>query len=84
MALWKKILIGAALFLVLLAAAFVLFIGPWPTYTASFEGTGYYNRDLARIDKAIQLCNITDKPGIMILPPGTSRTAWHRIRAHSA
>ena len=27
--------------------------------------------------------NITDKPGIMILPPGTSRTAWHRIRAHS-
>ena len=63
MAWWKKTLIGVVVFLVLLAGAIVLFIGPWPTYTASFEGTGYFNRDLAQIDKAIQLCKITDKPG---------------------
>ncbi|MCX5758393.1 MAG: hypothetical protein NTU83_07805 [Candidatus Hydrogenedentes bacterium] len=72
MALWKKILIGVAVFFVLLAGAFVVFIGPWPTYTASFEGTGYFNNDMARIDKAVQQCKITDNPGQLKVGWGTA------------
>jgi hypothetical protein len=88
MALWKKILVGIGLFLVLLAGAFVLFIGPWPTYTASFEGTRYFNTDLARIDKAVKQFTITDKPGglkvgwgtAMITPPPGTPMAGYSAR----
>jgi len=85
MARWKKVLLGILVFFVLLAGAFVLFIGPWPTYTASFEGTKYFNEDLARIDKAIQKCDITDKPGqlragwgvaLITPPPGTPMAGY--------
>lgn len=63
MRLWKKVLIAFGVFLLLLAGAFVTFIGPWPTYTASFEGTSYFKKDIARIDAALRQCKITDKPG---------------------
>ncbi len=72
MAWWNRILIGIAVFFVLLIGAFVLFIGPWPTYTAGFEGTGYFNNDMARIDKAIQQCKLTDKPGELKVGWGTA------------
>ena len=63
MALWKKILLGIAAVIVVLAGAFVIFIGPWPTYTSSFEGTSYFKTDLSRIDDAVKQCDITDTPG---------------------
>lgn len=63
MKLLKRILIGFVLVFVVLAALIVIFIGPWPTYTAGFEGTDYYNTDLARIDEAIRQCKISDTPG---------------------
>ena len=72
MKLLKKILIGLVVFFVLFACAFVLFIGPWPTYTASFEGTKYFNNDLARIDSAVQQCKITDTPGQLKVGWGTA------------
>jgi len=72
MAWWQKILIGLVLFIVFLASAFVVFVGPWPAYTSSFEGTGYFNTDIARIDKAIQQCKITDKPGELKIGWGTA------------
>jgi hypothetical protein len=85
MALWKKILLGLFVFLVLFAGAFVLFIGPWPAYTASFEGTGYFTKDIAAIDKAVQQCKLTDKPdqlkvgwGAALInpPPGTPMAGY--------
>ncbi len=85
MALWKKILLGLFVFLVLFAGAFVLFIGPWPAYTASFEGTGYFNGDIATIDKAVQQCAVSDKPGqlkvgwgtaLILPPPGTPMAGY--------
>ena len=63
MRLWKKILIGAGVALLTLVVLFVVFIGPWPVYTAGFEGTSYYNNDLAAIDKTAQLNKFTDNPG---------------------
>ncbi len=88
MALWKKILLGIFVFLAVLAAAFVVFIGPWPTYTASFEGTDYYKNDLARIDNAARQFTITDKPGklkagwgtAMITPPPGTPMAGYSAR----
>ena len=93
MAWWKKTLIGLVVFMVLLAGAFVLFIGPWPTYTASFEGTGYFTGDLARIDKAVQQCTITDKPGELKVgwgtasitpPPGTPMAGYSARKSKPA
>lgn len=72
MRLWKKILLGFAGLLVLLIVLFVVVIGPWPTYTAGFEGTAYFNNSMARIDKAIQQCSITDKPGSLKVGWGTA------------
>ncbi len=72
MQLWKKILIGLGIFFVLLVGLFVVFIGPWPTYTAGFEGTGYFKNDMARIDKAVTQCKITDKPGSLKVGWGTA------------
>jgi hypothetical protein len=73
MALWKKVLISAVVLVVLLAGAFVIFVGPWPTYAASFEGTRYFANDLARIDKAAQQCKITDHPGPLKAGWGTAK-----------
>ncbi len=63
MRLWKKILLGIAIFLVVVAGLFVLFIGPWPVYTSGFEGTSYFNDAIAAIDTNAKECEITDKPG---------------------
>ncbi len=85
MKLWKKILLGVFVFFVLLAGAFVLFIGPWPAYTAGFEGTGYFNNDIARIDSAIKRCDVTGTPGplkagwgkaLITPPPGTPMAGY--------
>ena len=88
MTLWKKILLGVVVFLVLVAGAFVLFIGPWPTYNASFEGTRYFNNDIARIDKAAAQCQVGGKPGAlkagwgvaMITPPPGTPMAGYSAR----
>ena len=63
MRLWKKILIGIGVFVLLLAGLFVTFIGPWPTYSSSFEGTSYFNKAIASIDANVKLSKITDSPG---------------------
>lgn len=72
MRLWKKILIGFAGFLVILIGLFVVFIGPWPTYSAGFEGTGYFKNTLARIDQAAQTIRPQDHPGALKVGWGTA------------
>ena len=61
----KRILKGIFLLVVVLVVAFVVFIGPWPTYTAGFEGTGYYKTNLGRIDEAVHQFKVSDTPGQM-------------------
>jgi neutral ceramidase len=64
MRLWKKILIGFLVTLVVLVGLFVLLVGPWPTYKdAKFEQAAYYAKALADIDAAAALANITNTPG---------------------
>lgn len=63
MRLWKKIVLGILIVLVTVVGLFVLLIGPWPVYTAGFEGASYYNNALAAIDANSKLCEITDNPG---------------------
>jgi hypothetical protein len=72
MRLFKKILLGVLIFLVVVAGLFVTFVGPWPAYTASFEGTGYFQHDIAAIDKNVKLCKITDAPGRLKVGWGTA------------
>ncbi len=63
MRLWKKLAIGAGAALVTVVIAFVIVIGPWPVSNAGFEGTPYYQHDLAAIDKAAQTNMVTDTQG---------------------
>ena len=63
MSLWKKILLGCGVFLVVLIALFAIVVGPWPTYSSGFEGARYYNTSIAAIDKGAQECQVSDKPG---------------------
>ena len=63
MRLWKKILIGIGVFVLVLAGLIVTFIGPWPTYSSSFEGTPYFNKAITAIDENVKLSKITDSPG---------------------
>jgi hypothetical protein len=60
---WKKVLIGIGILLVALIGMFVVFVGPWPTYSSSFEGTRYFNDAMAAIDKNVQPSKITNTPG---------------------
>lgn len=63
MRLCKKILLGFGAAFLIMAALFVLCIGPWPTYSAGFEGTSYFAQDLAAIDHNAQLTKLTANPG---------------------
>ena len=63
MRLLKRILLGLVIFLVVAAGLFVVFIGPWPTYSSGFEGTKYYTDDIAAIDRNIAESKITNTPG---------------------
>ncbi len=72
MRLWKKILIGFVAFMVLLAGLFVVFIGPWPTYSAGFEGAGYFKNTMARLDQAAQSVKPQDNPGPLKVGWGTA------------
>lgn len=63
MKLWKKILAGVGAFILALIALFVIFIGPWPTYSDGFEGKGYFTKALADIDQNVKESEITDSPG---------------------
>jgi hypothetical protein len=63
MRLWKKILLGIGIVVLVAAGLFVTFVGPWPTYSSGFEGTRYYNNALAAIDKNVKQCEVTNTPG---------------------
>ncbi len=64
MALWKKILIGFVVVILLLAGLFVLFIGPWPVYKDSkFETSSYYKKALSDIDAAVKESEFAASPG---------------------
>lgn len=64
MALWKKILIGFTVVILVLAGLFVLFIGPWPVYKDSkFETSSYYKKALTDIEAAVKESDITAMPG---------------------
>jgi len=81
----KRILLGIVLFVLVVAGLFLTFIGPWPVYSSSFEGTEYYTKDLAAIDKNAAESQITDTPGplkvgwgvaIMTPPHGTPMAGY--------
>jgi len=59
----KKILLGMGVVFILLVAAFLVVVGPWPVYTDGFEGTDYYTNNLQRIDKNAQDNEFTATPG---------------------
>jgi hypothetical protein len=63
----KKVLIGSGIVLLVLVAAFVAFIGPWPTYSTGFEGTAYFNTTMASIDKNAKDNEITAQPGRLMV-----------------
>jgi len=66
MRLLKKILLGVVVLLLLLASAFLLFIGPWPTYSSSFENAAYFQRNLAQIDTVAAKNDITGEGAIAV------------------
>jgi hypothetical protein len=49
----KKIAISAVVSLLLLAA-FVVVIGPWPTYGPGYRKTDYFRHSIAAIDKSVK------------------------------
>lgn len=53
MRLRKKIAISATVSLLLLAA-FVVVIGPWPAYGPGYRETNYFRHSIAAIDKSAQ------------------------------
>jgi hypothetical protein len=59
----KRVLIGLVVLILVLVGLVVLFIGPWPTYAARFEGKGYYEKALAAIDANVRESTITTSPG---------------------
>jgi len=73
MRLWKKILIGIGVSVLLVVGLFVLFIGPWPVYTSGFENTAYYRDDLRAIDTKVRLNHLTSTPGPLQAGWGVSR-----------
>ena len=62
MRLWKKILLGFVVVIASLAALFLIFIGPWPTYSAGFVNTSYYTEDLDAINTHAKMNDITANP----------------------
>lgn len=51
----KKILVGLGAAVLLLAALFLIFVGPWPTYAASdVETTSYYRKALSTADAQVR------------------------------
>jgi hypothetical protein len=73
MRLWKKILLGIGIVLIVLVALFVTFVGPWPTYSSTFEGTRYFNKAIAAIDQSVKASKITDTPGRLKVGWGVAR-----------
>lgn len=66
MSLWKKILIGFGITVLVLIGLFLLVVGPWPTYKDShFESAGYYKKALADIDANVKNSEITNSPGAL-------------------
>jgi hypothetical protein len=59
----KKILIGTGVAVLLIVGGCVTLVGPWPTYSSGFGGTGYYTRAIAAIDEHAKLTKVTDQPG---------------------
>lgn len=72
MRLWKKLLIGGGVALLVLVGLFVTFIGPWPVYSSGFEGTSYFAHDLAAIDANAKLNKFAENPGRLQAGWGTS------------
>lgn len=63
MRLWKKILLGVVVIILSVIALFVIFIGPWPTYSAGFENASYYKENLEAIKTHAKMNDITANPG---------------------
>lgn len=59
----KKILLGIGVVVLSLVVLFLVFIGPWPTYTDGYENTAYYNENLKRIDTNAADNEFTPTPG---------------------
>lgn len=63
MRLWKKILLGLGVVVLLLVVLFVVFVGPWPTYSSGFEGKKYFTNALDAIEKNVAESEVTGSPG---------------------
>jgi neutral ceramidase len=60
----KRILLGFAAFLLLLVVAFLIIVGPWPTYADSkYRDSKYYAKALADITEHAAASEITTTPG---------------------
>lgn len=69
---WKKILVAFAIALAAGVILFVIFVGPWPGYTAGFEGKDYFARNIAAIEEGAKLIKLTPSPGRL-------RAGWHCV-----
>jgi len=66
----KKILLGFGILIVVLAASFLLVVGPWPVYASTgYENAGYYEKALEDIQANVAESTLTEKPG-------TLRAGW--------
>ena len=59
----RKILFLSAMVSTLLTGAFVVFVGPWPTYRSGFEGKSYYKGALTAIEQERQRLSRSSAPG---------------------
>lgn len=66
MSLFKKILVGVAVFVLVAAGLFVAVVGPWPVYKDSkFASSAYCKKALADIGKNVALSDFTATPGTL-------------------
>ena len=68
MRLWKKILLGLTITVLILIALFVIVVGPWPTYGHGFENKTYYKQSLALLDESAK--------NVKIEAPGPLQAGW--------
>lgn len=61
----KRILLGFVAVILILIVSFVVFIGPWPTYSAGFEDASYYRENLNAITAHAKMNDITANPEVL-------------------
>lgn len=60
---WQKVVLVLVALLLTTVGGCVAIVGPWPTYTASYENEAYFTDALAAIDASAKDSEITEAPG---------------------